>query len=255
MRSFAYSATLLISAVCHGQVTLDVPLHLTGAEVERRIDGLGPPVSETGALSVEASLLGDASWAEATANGTTISLEPVVPLGQYRDGLLFRFRCPAALYDSLLLNCSGLDAYPLLRPDGTRPVRGQLREGIVCEVLYANGTWVLLNAPEQGCPAGTLQVNDRLCIETTGVDQLLFFAASERCSDMGGRLCSWGEFYWACTQFGTQLTGLLDAWEWVDDTANHSHTAVNVGFGACTAQRSVTPPINFARARCCFDPR
>ena len=244
---------LTSAALC--QVEIDGPVVLSGPEAMRRVDGLAAPLTGDAALTVEGSLLGTANWAEASLNGTAIALSSTVPLIGYRDGLLLRFIAPASAHDSLFLSVDGLPPFPLVRPDGIGPVRGQVRTGALCEVLFANERWILMNAPELGCPVGTTRLHERLCMETTGMDNMLFFGASERCADMGGRLCNWGEFHWACTQFASELTGMTDSWEWVDEGANHAHSTVNVGFGNCNAERSSTPPITFARSRCCFDPR
>ena len=231
------------------------PIELTGDEAVRRVDGLAAPISGDAALTVEGALIGTSNWAEASLNGNDLVLDPAVPLTAYRAGLLLRFIAPGNAFDSLFVNVEGLSSFPLLRPDGIAPVRGQIRDGALCEVLFANDRWILMNASESGCPIGTTRVHERLCVETVGMDSMLFFPAAERCADMGARLCNWGEFHYACTQFGTELNGMLDSWEWVDEGANHAHSTVNVGFGNCNAERSSTPPITFARSRCCFDPR
>lgn len=255
MKKHITTLFLLVSTAAMCQVEIEGPIEMTGPEAARRVDGLAAPRSGDAALTVEGSLLGTANWAVASMTGTAITLIPTVPLTAYRDGLLLRFIAPASAYDSLFIDVDGLAPYPLVRPDGVAPVRGQLRDGALCEVLFANERWILLNAPERGCPVGTTRLHERLCMETVGMDNMLFFGASERCADMGGRLCNWGEFHFACTQFASVLTGMTDSWEWVDEGANHAHSTVNVGFGNCNAERSSTPPITFARSRCCFDPR
>jgi hypothetical protein len=256
MRGFFTPLLILLSGAVACQVVLDERIDLTGPIEERRVDGLAVlPVSGDAALTVEGSVLGSANWAEASAVENTITLLPTIPLTDQRDGLLLRFIAPTTIQDSLLVIVGGGPSLPLVRPDGVAPVLGQVSAGTLCEILLANGRWILLNAPERGCPTGTLQLHERLCMEVVGQNDMLFFGAAERCADMGGRLCNWGEFHWACTQFGTELSGMLDSWEWVDEGANHAHSTVNVGFGNCNAERSSTPPITFARSRCCFDPR
>jgi|JI10StandDraft_1071094.scaffolds.fasta_scaffold28582_4 hypothetical protein len=245
-----------LATFAYGQVTVDVPVTLTGPVDERRIDGLDVPVAQDAAISVEAALLGYANWAEGTNISNAITLTPVTPLTAYRDGQLLRFVAPASVQGNVTLQCVGLDPLPVVRPDGIWPARGQIREGVVCEVLLAGGKWILMNAPEKGCPPLTVQTSERLCIEVNGQDNLLFYNASDRCTRMGGRLCKWGEFYAACTLFGGELNNLLASWEWIDDSQNHAHSAVQVGSAACTAQRWALPnTTTYGRSRCCFDPR
>jgi hypothetical protein len=249
---------LLLTNEVRGQVALDRPLQFTGPDVERRVELLGSPTQTTAAITVEASLLGTTNWAEATITGNTITLSPTVPSSTSNTGDLLRFIAPSVAFDSLFLRCAGQLSFPLLRPDGMPPTRGQVSTGALCEVLFAGDRWVLLNAPMRGCPVGTIQVNDRLCIENTVVEQTMFSVANNRCAGMGGRLCGWGEFYLACTTMGAQLPGIGTAWEWLDDTSNHAHTACQAGNGTCTAQRwAAAEALNNyrGRARCCFEPR
>ena len=191
---------LLLSAAfitmhLHGQVSLDVPLRFSGPTEERSVEGSAIPAGQDAAITVEASLLGVANWAEASINANSISLTPTIPLTAYRDGQILRFIAPSNVFGSITLSCVGLADLPLVRPDGVWPARGQVRTGAICEVMYANGSWILLNAPEKGCPPGTVQANEHLCVETWGQANMLFYPASDRCMQKGGRLCKWGEFH------------------------------------------------------------
>lgn len=256
MRTWITSICLLNMAALHAQVTIDVPVLLTGPEEQRTISGLAAPTEPSSAITVEASVLGTANWAEASILGPVISLQPVAPLTSYHDGILLRFLSPADVLGPSSLACNGLPALPVVRPDGLEPARGQIRQGAVIEIVLAGDRWILINAPERGCPAGTVAIGDRLCMEATDAPNLFYYPAAERCTALGGRLCGWDEFYLACTQHAGEMTGLLDAWEWIDDSSNHANSAVQVGFGTCTAQRWANPQsVTQGQSRCCFKPR
>lgn len=252
-------ATFFMAAVApaFAQLNVDHEIRFSGSPAERAIDGVAPPTSADAAITVEVSLAGKAHWAQATFADANVQLAPTYPSSDARDGQSLRFVAPADLFDSLTLTCAGQPTFPLLRPDGARIGRDQVRAGTLCEVVHLNSTWVLMNAHEHGCPPGTVSVNDRLCVEITGVENVTYYPANDRCVGMGGQLCTWGEFYLACATVGSQLTGSLGAWEWLDDSSNHTHSAVQAGFGTCTAQRWGNPvnPIFQGRARCCFVPR
>jgi hypothetical protein len=249
-------AFLLFALPTFGQVELDAPLHFSGAPPERAVDGLAAPEVQDAALTVEASLLGYAHWAEATLNGDTLVLAPRVPMVAPRDGHLLRFLAPVALAGRAHIACTNAPALPMLRPDGLEPVSGQVRPGQICEVIYTTDHWVLLNAPEVGCPPNTVAVHERLCMEVASGPLTFFYPAQDRCAMLGGRLCSWDEFHYACSQLPTQFTGMLSAWEWIDDSSNHAHSAVLVGLNSCTAERWSHPQISMqGRSRCCFQPR
>ena len=240
----------------HGQMLIDGPVLFTGPADQRGVDGLAPPTTSDAAISVQASLVGTTTWAVATANGMDLELQPNAPLDAHRDGQLLRFVAPSPIFGQSSLACTGLPPAPLVRPDGLEPVRGQIRTGMIIEVVRSGERWILMNAPERDCPPGTVAINDRICIEQAIGPETYFYDAVERCDNRGGRLCDWNEFYLACMEQGSQLTGLLTAWEWVDDSSNHSHSAVQVGSGACTAQRSAHPQVlNLGRSRCCYQTR
>ena len=238
------------------QLSVEGPVRLTGPPEERVIMGLATPTRSDAALTVEAALVGTANWSEAVFNDTTVVLSPVVPMTGYRAGQLLRFIAPTDLSGPSTLSCTGLPPLILERPDGLPPARGQIRAGALCEVVNADDRWILINLVEEGCPSCTTLINDRLCMETASAADLFFFPAADRCARMGGRLCKWDEFYIACTQHAAELTGLTTAWEWLDDSSNHAHSAVQVGLAGCTAQRWANPQsVTLGRSRCCFEPK
>lgn len=249
-------ALLCSTGWVHAQVVLEGPIRLTGPDAERGVDGIAAPSSEHAVITVHGSLVGTTTWAEASNQGTEITLVPAAPLATHRNGQLLRFLAPADIHGATTIRCTGLPPLPLLRPDGLVPALGQIRQGAVMEVIHVDGAWIMMNAPERGCPPGTVAIGDRLCMEANDADNLFYYPAADRCTGLGGRLCSWDEFYIACTQHAAAMSGLLDAWEWIDDSSNHANSAVQVGLGSCTAQRWANPQsVTLGHSRCCFQPR
>jgi hypothetical protein len=256
MRTLTAVCTTMLVRIAYAQLEVTTPVTFTGPEEERAIIGLSAPVSQHAALTVEASLTGVNTWAEATINGNELTLTPIAPISLPGNGTLLRFIAPADLQGQSTLVCSGSQSLPLRRPDGLPPASGQIIEGAVVEVVLAGDSWVITNRAEFGCPPGTIAIGDRSCIERGDQGNTLWFPAADRCTNLGGRLCTWDEFYIACTQYAGQLTGLLNAWEWIDDSSNHANSAVQVGFQSCTAQRWANPNnVTLGNSRCCFKPR
>ena len=247
---------LLLSMFAFAQVEIDGSIQFTGPSDQRGIDDLGRPTEESAAVTVEASLVGTTTWADASVSGTVVTLTPVVPMDGYRDGALLRFLAPTDLHGAITLGCASLPAVPLTRPDGLPAARGQIVTGAIVEIVHANGSWILMGLSENGCPPGTAAIGERLCMERASQPNSLWFPASDRCNDLGGRLCSWDEFYVACTQYASEFTSMLSAWEWLDDSSNHANSAVQVGMTTCTAERWANPNnVTLGRSRCCFTPR
>ena len=237
------------------QVHLSGNLLLTGAATDRAVNGLETPLDATAATTVDATVLGGASWAQAVRSGDTLllTLSPAEPF--MRVGLLIRFKSPANLSGTLFVRHDQLSVLPLLRADGLPVIRGQLITNGIAEVLLATDHFVITGTAGTACPPPALPINSRTCMdinETLGLD---VYAASEYCAKRGGKLCTWDEFFAGCTQLGASLNGRFDNWEWIDDTSNHTHTADQVGRTTCMSQRAAQPQSTDVGARCCYRTR
>lgn len=255
-RAWSTLIGLALTATGQAQVQLEVPLRLTGPEEQRRIEGLGPAQEGTSAVSVEAVVRDGWRWctAQRIADTVELSLSPTIEV--QREGLLLRFMVPQDMSGRLWARIPGGTAYPILRVDGVNPVWGQMTTGRIAEVLFANSRFTLLNLPETQCPPATLSVNANFCIDQASIPNQLVYQAMDRCARRGGKLCSWDEYYAACTLLGSQLTGLFNEWEWIDDTSNHSHTGDQAGRFTCTSQRAQSVLLErVGETRCCYHKR
>ncbi|MCU0318897.1 MAG: hypothetical protein MUE88_02300 [Flavobacteriales bacterium] len=240
-----------------GQVSLTGPIQFTGPDSTRTIVGLAWPARADAAVTVEAALVsGGFTWTSAQLSVDTIELSPDPAVLTVRDGLLLRFAAPSERDGRLFVRPGpGHAALPLLRPDGLRPVRGQLTAGRIIEVMKADGRFVLLNAPERGCPAGSLAAHERLCMDVTPVPSTLFHDAVRICGERGGKLCAWDEYIAACTLLQSQLNGLFVDWEWIDESSNHTHGADQAGRFTCASQRNQgVLDERLGGVRCCYRP-
>ena len=256
--TFTILAVTTVACVCFAQVSSDKPLQFIGTDAERAVIGVDFPISGSSAVTVNASVAtGGFTWSTATLNANTLVLTTTPAVSTFTNGTLLRFVSPADLYNELYVELVvGSPAVPLLRPDGLSPTKGQIVSGGVCEVLYADGRMILLNAPEVGCPPGFLSVTDRLCIEQNVVPDMLFHPARDRCANLGGKICTWADFVVGCTNLNDQLQALFTDWEWMDDTSNHSHGSDMVGRLTCGSQRNVGLLTTFtANSLCCYHPR
>ncbi|MBL7983262.1 MAG: hypothetical protein JNL52_15780 [Flavobacteriales bacterium] len=238
------------------QVDLNVPIRLTGPEDQRRIDGIGQPAQSDAAVTVEAAVRDGWRWCTAQRIADTLELSTTPTVVPVRDGLLLRFAVPQDMSGRLWARIQGGAAMPLLRTDGVNPTWGQMTTGRIAEVLVAAGRYTLLNLPEPECPPATISVNSNFCIDQTTVAGQLIYQAMDRCARRGGKLCTLDEYSAACSLVGTQLTGMFNEWEWIDDTSNHSHTADQAGRFTCTSHRSESVLlVRVAETRCCYHKR
>lgn len=258
MRYQLATAAVLAWVLCSAQVQLDVPVHFTGTDGERAVEGLGPPVAGSSAVEVRSAVAtGAYSWAEAQVVVDTVRLTVVPALQAYRNGLMLRFKLPTTMEGPSYVRVGpDLPAVPLVRSDGLPPTWGQLAAGRMAEVLFMDDRCILMNLPVTGCPQGFVEMTKRLCIERTPVPDMLFHDAMQRCIHLGGRLCAWDEYVAACVLHGGELDGMLEQWEWLDETSDHTHGADQGGFETCTGRRQRSDLYQaVGHTRCCFHPR
>lgn len=235
------------------QVRVQTPVRFTGVPGERAIDGLGAPAMGSAAMTVQSAVLESWRWCSVAMVGDTIELSLVPAVEQLQDGLMARFQVPQDLSGVLWARIQGFGTGRILRTDALAPVPGQLITGRIAEVLWANGAFTLLNLAEGGCPPGSISVNERFCIDTISAPSVGMFDAMDQCAERGGKLCSWEEYYAGCVLLGTQLGGMYNNWEWVDETANHLQTFGQAGRFTCQSQRTTGP--GFGDVRCCYHKR
>lgn len=238
------------------QVLLDRGIRFIGADAERGVDGIAPPTERTQLITVGTAVRGMATWAEASLNGDTISLTTPIPSDGGQTDIMLHFNAPQEVSGRVFLRLNGSAPEPLLRPDGLSPLAGQIRAGSICEIMMRAAGPLLLAPGRRGCPPRTVAINDQVCVDSTVVTGLGFYEAASHCSEHGGRLCTWDEFYTGCSRFSDQLAELNVAWEWVDDTANHTHTIGQVGALTCMSQRTtaILPTVT-GSTRCCYHVR
>lgn len=244
----------LSDIVSFAQITLDVPLRFTGNEEQRGLEGLAAPTDGTSAITVGTAVSGAAHWATASEQADTLLLTLAIQTGPPSEGALLRFLAPKDRSGATWIKLSGDRSLPLVRPDGLDPITGELTMGAVCEILLVQGKAHLLAPHVRGCPPNSVPVNARYCIQRGRVSGVDHMQASEVCRARGGRLCTWDEYYVACSLTGNQLNGLFSDWEWIDDTSDHSHTGNQMARTNCTGIRSVMPS-SVNSVRCCYDQR
>lgn len=257
MRTLTLTVAWMVCLVVHGQVHVDVPLHLTATDsTQRQVEGLAAPLHESDLITLGTARQGAVHWGTTGGNATAITLTLSPPAGAYSNGMLVRFLPTLRSAGQVTLNVDGLGAVPLRAHEGARVPWGLLEPGRIAEAIFVDSVFVLRARALQGCPPGYVQANERLCIQAgDGGTNMSFYDASLYCMDRGARLCSWDEYIHACNAVQGQLTGLFDDWEWLDDTSDHTHTADQVGRWNCHSQRSMGAtdhPLNHAKPRCCY---
>lgn len=121
--------------------------------------------------------------------------------------------------------------------------------------LSDGGGYVVLdNLSSNGCPIGSVAVNEEYCIEIDETSGYNWANALRRCAENNGHLCSPAEWVYAC-QIKNQL-GLLNMtnnFEWINDaTSDINNDFFQAGLNGCTEFSHNGQYEMSYRHRCCY---
>ena len=259
MRTCTHMLMILAAAAfhtLHAQVLIDHALILNGATAgDRRVQGLSDADSEEAALNAGSMQRGAFAYAVAIGDDDwTINLDPVpAPL---TAGTRLLVKAPADNSGPVTITVNSLGTYYVVKHGSQPLMAGDLVMGEVASLLFDGTFFQLISArrmERRPCPSGFAQVNELYCIEIAEHDSAEWRLAALTCGGLNARLCTWGEWYAACTKAGTLgLQNMNGNWEWTNDAGNADENVRVVGTGSCT-QAGVTNGYTFARNyRCCF---
>lgn len=243
---------LLFPACAMAQVEVDKPIQLTGSGADARISGIQQSAASTDATSVRAVQSGSYNFGLATGGGSNafaVSLSPAP--ASLSAGMIIYFKADAANTGAATLNVNGTGALQIYK-NGNQPLAANdIISGQVAAVIHDGTQFQLISSVPAGaagpksCPAGYSAINKEYCISTNEQTAATFYNAINACrgsvASGEAHLCSWAEWYGACTQSGVSpaLTNMItNGYEWVDD-ANGDYqpggfgTAQVVGNGDC----------------------
>ncbi len=250
---------ILLAAHCAAQVHIDRPIILTAPDTSQRmVTGLARADAADALITLGDARSGFYHWAQASGTGPNINLTVDPVATAYVNGLGVRFLPTAPAAGVVTFNVDGLGPKPVYRSDGLRLTVGQVQPGSIVEAIYADSAFFLQGRAPAACPTGFLPVNTSFCLMRNDTLNMSIYNATNWCYSRGARLCSWDEYISACTAVQGQLEGMFDDWEWIDGTADHTHTAVQAGRYACRSERSwgaLEDDNNYARVRCCYSLR
>lgn len=249
----------LLLLLCPGlwaQVRSDKAILLEGAPAtDRRIMMLADPAAESDALNAGSLQAGGYRFAAASGGDAwTVQLTPT--LGTLAPGLRLLVAAPADNGGPVTLDVDGTGARPVEGAGGALAA-GDVLAGEVVSLVYDGAAFQLISGRplrRKPCPGGTVAVSDLYCIESVQHDTVDYPTAAVYCGSQNMQLCTWGQWYVACTQATTLgLQGMLGDWEWTNSAGNSDTQARVVGQSTCT-QAAVTTgwdsePRSF---RCCF---
>lgn len=248
-------ALLLLGSLA--QVRVDRPIELSGsAPSDRQVIGLHDGVEGGDALNARTLQRGAYLYAEVSGGGSwQATLQPAIT--QPAAGLCLLLRSADANSGALTLSVNGSAPVAVVKDGGLPLSPGDIGAGETVSLVHDGTAFQLVSArrmDRKPCPSGTVQVNELYCIETNERDTLEFDDAAVVCAQQGMRLCTWGQWYAACTEATSLgLQNMTGNWEWTNSAANSDTQVRVVGSNSCThAGSSLGWGLVSNHFRCCF---
>lgn len=253
MKYLLYIALLMIGKETLAQVESGHALQMNGPSSKRNVTGLGSPddlQNAVNANSVQSGYLLNAQ----IINFQNDTLYAQLPLGvnQYVAGMELRMQGIDTTRGITFLSLNGLPPKEI-RKNARSLDSGMITFQLPILLIYSGSYFEMVSETARPCKKGFIPVNTFYCIESNEHDSVNVYNAMDACGSLGGKLCTWSQWYIACQQSSPQLLNMIGNYEWVDDAGNYGSPYVQakaMGGSGCDDNVSVNP--TGARAfRCC----
>lgn len=253
--SLAAVASVWLSVGSMGQVKVDRSLVLEGAtDADRQVSGL--PTATTHAQALNASTMQAGAYRFASVNGAnlwnvTLSPQP----DSLVTGTMVILHCQDGNNGPVQAVVNGQGPYAVLR-DVTAPLdSGEVKAGAIITLVFDGSAFQMTSARtpfKKECPSGFAQVDEHFCVQMQRQDSTSVDVAAVYCSGLQARLCTWSEWYTACTKANVLgITDMVGEYEWTDDLSDAG--ARVVGKFSCYTGANSAPFAPPGRAfRCCY---
>lgn len=243
---------MAMSLISFCQVEIDKNIIMADtSNAKRIITGIGTPTDSLELLNAEEAQKGALIYGTASGINDLILNTPV-PFNKYFEGMTISLKCLNANTDSVSININALGQVPIKLPGGLKLKADDIKAGQIVFVKYTGFFFQIINREDLTCPNGFVDVNDNYCIDINERAPKNFVNAMSDCQSVNAKLCTWGQWYYACQKAALGLVNMINNFEMVDDTSNHSHTVVAVGNTSCTVETANGGPASAIYYRCCF---
>ncbi len=246
--------------IAAAQIKVDRAIELNSTDpAQRQITGV-PSIVAPDAVINAATELNNAHRSSEPAGGALWQID-LQGLDQAPiPGTQLLVRSPAPMNGSLQVMVNEHGPFNVTYGNATNIDGNWIPEGTILSIVFDGNGFQLMNGSPRiprGCPEGLVAVNEQFCIQVDRSPQQEFWDSIQTCGSQGLRLCSWGEFYSACTDAAVLgLQNMPSVWEWTNNTANEDYGVRIAGNGTCAAAATgiatTGDPSAAKYFRCCF---
>lgn len=246
--------TFCFVAVGNSQVYIQEPIELINSNpTKRQVENLSSPVKKDQAVNTETYLQNQLLYANVSGLNDSLTLSFPINFNDYYVGMMLYLQMPSTNDGKLFVKTGSLN-FKEVKLDHRSLDSGEVSQNRIIQLVYNGNFFELLSDPDRPCPNGFIAPSKDYCIEIQEHDSLTFHQAVEYCMSRDGRLCSWGEWFYACNKAGTLgLSNMVGNMEWIDDGGNYLSDMTVRGSGITACNTSVSEYSGFNRAyRCCY---
>lgn len=230
MRYIALCFHFFSLLTCVGQWQVPARIELDGAQAaDRQVVGVADPVGGDAAVTVDAARDNVTSFTSVTGTQVLSGALSPAPLS-YSAGMVVTILPTAANHASAQLDLNGLGAQDILKAGELPLDSADLTPGVPVRLIHDGTRFRIVGTTYLPCPEGYHIGGREFCIEDVSRSDTTFYAANRICRDANARLCTFGEWVFACRKDPAFLPTVLD-YEWVDSAANNTQGAKMVGNG------------------------
>ncbi len=238
----------------YAQVEIDTSITLIGTNAgDREITNLGTAYDSSNITSVGLSQSNSLNYLSINSvSSDSLTAITVVPLNTYMEGARFDIRIDSSNDSSVYLNINNL-GYKEIKKFGHESLSSNdLVQGLMLSVVYDGEYFQVISSLNKGCPNGFVQVHKHLCIEISENTGANYWTAAYNCKQKGAKLCSWGEWYYACQKSSLGLIGMTNNNEWLNQPINNPSQILIQGAGGCKNGSIGVADTQVLTYRCCL---
>lgn len=210
----------------------------------RKVKEVQTPTTETDAVPSGFFINGMSQFAAATGNDDTIYLTIYPSITALVPGVTLNFMSPIANSQSVKIKVDGINSFFELHKKGTLPLDiADLANGQMVSIVFDGNHFQVISQLNKSCPSGFVKATREYCVQIDENPAVYFWNAVRHCGDMNARICTWGEWYYACFYSATLgVNSMTGNWEWADGGGNAlgfttpptNYTGLEVGQINCT---------------------
>lgn len=195
----------------------------------RIFSGLGTSLQSTDGINAGEYISGKNLYSIAIG---TDSIQLNIPyLTTPLDGTFLNFKSSGINKGAMKITLNGINYFNLYKQNGDQIDSAEIQPGQIISTIFDGNNFICISKLYKPCKKGFVSVSDTYCIDALPRGSSNFYNSVQTCGNEGAMLCTWNQWYFACTDsLNNGSGGYLSNFEWVNDAGNNGSDAKVAGF-------------------------